>query len=110
MTMSTAPARLIVGDRPRLEIPLTAGPLPAWLSVALPGPLAEERPEGRFVLDPRLPESALVLAWGEAPAYPRPLRVLTVTLGEESWVLEQDVHHPGRWLRQAGLEARRHWS
>jgi hypothetical protein len=105
--------QLFLGDRPRLEIPLapaTAGALPAWISVGLPGPLAPHRPEGRFVADPRLPELEVVLRWGQAPAIHRELSVLTVSVGDWSRTLEQDVRHPQRWLVQADPDHRRHWS
>jgi hypothetical protein len=117
MTTNASEARprphLFLGDRPRLEIPLTAGEpgsLPTWLVIALPGPTSKERPEGRFLADPRLPESEVVLAWSHALAVPRAVAVLTITVGDESWTLEQDVRHPERWLAQAHSDSKRHWS
>jgi len=113
MTVHVAAARLLLGDRPRVEIPLTsAGPgaLPTWLTVALPGPTSESRPEGRFLADPRLPESAVVLTWGTAPGVPRASATLTVCVGEKSWTLEQDARNPRRWLEQAHSDHGRCWS
>ena len=103
-------AQLFLFDRPRIEIPLSPGALPAWLVVALPGPTSGHRPQGRFLADPRIPESEVEFAWGEVPALPKPRVVLTVSVGGQSWTLEQDAHDPGRWLRQAHADRRRHWS
>jgi hypothetical protein len=72
--------------------------------------LSEERFEGRFLADPRLPESAIELHWGKALAVPRALSVLTIAAGERSWTLEQDVRHPERWLAQVDPDSRRSWS
>jgi len=117
MTTSSADARprphLFFGDRPRLEIPLRPsgpGSLLTWLTLDLPGPLAEKRPEGRFLADPRLPESEVVLTWNQALAVPRAVTVLTIVVGDESWTLEQDVRHPERWLAPTHSDSRRHWS
>ena len=102
--------RLFLGDHPRLEIPLdSGGPLPAWLTVALPGPMAEDRPEGRFLADPRIPESEVLFEWSRASAGARTLSVLTVTAGGRTWTLEQDVRHPSRWIFLTDPDARRHW-
>lgn len=104
---------LLFGDRTRLSIPLAAaaaGPLMTWLVVDLPGPTAAERPEGRFRADPRLPESEIVLRWGTTPAVPRRLSVLTVSVGEQSWYLEQDFGNPERWLHQPDPNRLRGWS
>jgi hypothetical protein len=113
MKKNPAETRLFLGDQPRLEIPLapgTPGPLPTWLTVGLPGPLAEPRPEGLLRADPRLPECAITFAWSQVPAVPRALTVLTLAVGGESWVLEQDIRNPQRWLLQADPDHRRHWS
>src|SRR5689334_4599698 len=113
MEARSTQARLFLLDRPRVEILLSpgeSGTLPVWLVVSLPGPMAADRPEGRFRADPRLPESEVELAWGLAPAVPQPLTVLTVTVGDRSWTLHQDPRHPGRWREQADPDARRHWS
>ncbi len=109
--MSQAPAevRLLLGERPRLEMDV-AGPLPAWITVRLPAPTSPDRPAGRFVVEPRLPETEVILHWSTAPGVPRALQVLTVTAGGHQWVLEQDVRHPERWREQAELDARRTWS
>lgn len=112
-TPSPPRIRLCLGDRPRLEIPVQPAPpgaLPAWLVVALPSPLAEPRPSGRFRADPRLPESEVALEWSTAPAVGTTLAVLTVTAGDESWTLEQDLRNPGRWLELTHTDLRRHWS
>jgi hypothetical protein len=106
-------AHLFLGNRPRLEIPLPPslpGTLPVWLTVDLPGPQSTERPEGRFRADPRIPESAIEFRWSEALAVPSPVAVLTITVGDESWTLEQDLRHPDRWLAHADADRRRHWS
>jgi hypothetical protein len=106
-------AHLFLVDRPRLEIPLTPdtpGALRTWLTIELPGPLADQRPEGRFRADSRLPESEIELHWSQALAVPRALHVLTISVGERSWTLEQDLRHPDRWLAQADPDSRRHWS
>jgi hypothetical protein len=110
MKENTSAARLLLGDRPRVEIPLTPGALPAWLVVALPGPTSESRPEGRLLADPRVPESEIVFTWGEITAVPRSLRTLNVSVGGQSWTLEQDLRNPERWLVHAAPEPGRHWS
>jgi hypothetical protein len=113
MTQTAQTVRLLLGDRPRLEIALTpAAPaaLPAWLVIALPGPTSETRPHGRFLADPRLPESEVVLRWGETTAVPRGFPVLHVSAGGQSWSLEQDNHNPERWRVQAAPEHGRQWS
>ena len=106
-------AHLFLGDRPRLEMPLTSGApggLPIWLTIDLPGPMSVERPEGRFLADPRIPESEIEFRWGKALAVPSGLVILTIAVGDQSWTLEQDAHHPERWLAQTDLDHRRHWS
>lgn len=110
MTASTARARVYLFDRPRVEVPLpaSAGSLPAWVVVELPGPQSESRPEGRFVADPRLPEAELVLAWGTVPGGTR--ATLTVVIGELEWVLEQDPRHPARWRLRCDPDHCRVWS
>jgi hypothetical protein len=89
-----------------LEIPLTPT---AWLTVLLPGPQTEPRPEGRFRADPRIPESEIELHWGEVSAVPRRLTVLTVSAGDTTWTLEQDIRHPERWRSHADAEVHRAW-
>jgi hypothetical protein len=110
MTASTARARLFLFDRPRVEVPLppSAGPLPAWVVVELPGPQSADRPEGRFVADPRLPEVEVALSWSTVPGGARP--VLTVALGDQAWALEQDARDPSRWRLRSDPDHRRHWS
>lgn len=106
-------AHLFLGDRPRLEIPLAAagpGSPPTWLGIGLPRPTAQDRPEGRFLADPRIPESEVVFGWGTSPAVGRALRVLTITFAGETWLLEEDLHDPERWVLQADVDSRRHWS
>src|SRR5438105_3496512 len=105
-------ARLYLGDRPRIEIVLasgTAGP-PSWLAVDLPAPDSEPRLEGRIVADPRIPESEMVLTWSQVPAVPRALIALTVTVGDQSWTLEQDLRNLGRWRFHAEADTHRAWS
>jgi hypothetical protein len=104
---------LLLGDRTRVSIPLApgaAGLLQTWLVIDLPSPAAAERPEGRFCADPRLPESEIVLRWGTMPAVPRPLSLLTVSVGEQSWNLEQDLSNRERWLHQPDPDRLRGWS
>jgi hypothetical protein len=111
MTGSAAAAKLFLFDRPRVEVRLpqpAAAALPAWVVVELPGPQAKDRPEGRFVADPRLPEVELTLSWGAVPGGTR--AVLTVSLGERTWVLEQDARYPSRWRLRSDPDHRRHWS
>lgn len=74
------------------------------------GLVAAERPEGRFRADPRLPESEFVLRWGTLPGVPRPLSLLTVSVGEQSWNLEQDFSNRERWLHQPDPTRLRGWS
>ncbi len=111
--MSEQPVRanLVLGVRPRVELllpPDGPGRLASWLAVELPGPQAEERPQGRHLADPRLPESEIVLSWGEMSRPPRTLATLTVSAGGQTWELEQDPHHPGRWRHRDAHH--RHWS
>jgi hypothetical protein len=104
---------LLLGDQARVCIPLApgaAGLLQTWLVIDLPSPTAAERPEGRFCADPRLPESEIVLRWGTLPAFPRPLSLLTVSVGEQSWNLEQDLCNRERWLREPDPDRLRGWS
>jgi hypothetical protein len=104
-------ANLVLGVRPRVELllpPDEPGAFSTWLVVELPGPQSAERPEGRHLADPRLPESEIELRWGESARPPRTLATLTVIAGGETWELEQDAHHPDRW-RLCG-DDRRHWS
>lgn len=113
MTETTKQAQVVLGDRPRLEIALdpgTPGALQTGLVICLPSPTAEQRPEGRFLADPRLPESDVLFAWSQLAAVPRALHVLTVSTGGETWVLEQDVHHPDRWRLQGHSDHWRAWS
>lgn len=111
--MSEHPTRanLVLGVRPRVELllpPDSPGGLSTWLVVELPGPQDQERPAGRYLPDPRLPESEIELTWGELARPPRTLRTLTVAAGGQTWELEQDPHHPDRW-RLTG-DHHRHWS
>ena len=111
MTASTAAARLFLFDRPRVEVRLPqpdVPSLPAWVVVELPGPQATDRPEGRFVAEPRLPEVELALSWGTVPGGTR--AVLTVSLGGLTWVLEQDPRHPSRWRLRCDPDHCRIWS
>jgi hypothetical protein len=104
---------LLLGDRTRLSIPLAPGAaslLQTWLVIDLPSPAAAERREGRFCADPRLLESELVLRWGRRPAVPTPLSLLTVSVGEQSWNLEQDLSNRERWLHQPDPHRLRGWS
>jgi hypothetical protein len=104
---------LLLGDRPRVSIPLApgaAGLLQTWLVIDLPSPAAAERPEGRFCADPRLPESEIVLRWGTMPAVPRPLSLLTVSVGEQSGNLARDLRNRERRLHQPDLDRLRGWS
>jgi hypothetical protein len=110
MEKNATRSRLFLGDRPRVEIPLTNNPVPVWLAVGLPSPLAEPRPAGRFLAEPRLPESEIMLTWGQTPAVPQALAVLAVVVGEQSWTLEQDIHEPERWRELAHHEHGRMWS
>lgn len=113
MTHKSRKVRLLLGERPRLEIPLSSGEseqLPAWLVVEIPGPQAEPRPEGRFLVDACLPELAVQLAWSQILRVPRTLQVLTITLETQSWTLEQDPQHPNRWHEQADPDRQRTWS
>jgi hypothetical protein len=72
--------------------------------------VSEAHPEGSFLADPRLPESEISFAWSKALAVPKALTVLTISVGEDSWILEQDVRHPERWLTVVDPDYRRHWS
>jgi hypothetical protein len=104
---------LLLADQARLCIPLARSatiPLQTWLVVELPGPTATEHREGRFCAEPRLPESEIELRWGTSPATPEPLRVLTVSLGDRCWELEQDIHNRKRWLHQPDPDRLRGWS
>jgi hypothetical protein len=98
--MSEHPTRaeLVLGVRPRLELRLPpggSGEFSTWLVVELPGPRSAERHEGRYLPDPRLPESEIELKWGKNG------RTLTVTAAGRTWKLEQDADKPNRWrLRQ----------
>ena len=104
---------LLLGDRARISIPLAQGApgfLQTCLVIDLPGPAATERPEGRFRADPRLPETEIVLHWASLPCVPRPLSLLTVSVGGQSWNLEQDLHNRDRWLHQPDPDRLRGWS
>src|SRR5437764_51536 len=58
--------------------------------------------------------------WTRAPSESRSSRqptvpggtraVLTVSLGERTWVLEQDARYPSRWRLHSDPDHRRHWS
>jgi hypothetical protein len=91
-------ANLVLGVRPRLELrlpPDSPRAFATWLVVELPGPQPEERHEGRYLPDPRLPESEIELTWGDAG------RTLAVTACGRTWHLEQDADAADRWrLRQ----------
>jgi hypothetical protein len=101
-------ARLLLFDRPRVEVRLS-GELPAWLVLELPPPTAEPRPQGVFRIDPRVPESEVTLEWAAATG-PGVTRVLlTVTAAGRSWVLEPDPRAPGRW-RLNDADGHRFWS
>jgi len=50
------------------------------------------------------------LAWAPVPAVPRPLSLLTVSVGEQSWNLEQDLSKRERWLHQPDPDRLRGWS
>src|SRR5260370_36646072 len=109
---------LLLGDRPRVSIPLAPGAaslLQTWLVIDLPSPAAAERPEERFCADPRLPESEIVLRWGTMPAlpkrnskiqFPRTNKSFGIwflgfgssawEVAEQSWNLEQDLTNHDR--------------
>ena len=110
MTASTVRPRVFLFDRPRVEVPLppSAGALPAWVVVELPGPQSADRPAGRFVADPRLPDVEVVLSWGTVPGGTR--AVLTVVIGELEWLLEQDPRDPSRWRLRCDPDHCRVWS
>jgi hypothetical protein len=44
------------------------------------------------------------------PAVPRPLNLLTVSVGEQSWNLEEDLSNCERWLHQPDPNRLRRWS
>jgi hypothetical protein len=115
-TTDTSPqARLFLFDRPRVEIPLPpvapvpcGDKLPVWLSVGLPGPNSANRTTGRFRVDPRVPESDVILEWGTSPGGEPSL---SVTVGGcHTWVLEPDDARPGRWRVESEVDACRYWS
>ena len=66
----------------------------------MPKPTSAEKPGGEFCAHRGIPESCLTLEWGETPAVPEPVALLTVTCRGRSWKLRQDMEDPERWSLQ----------
>ncbi len=66
-------------------------------------------PVNRFVVGSNPTRGAWKRLLG-MPTLPRPLSLLTVSVGEQSWNLEQDFNNRERWLHLPDPDRLRGWS